>query len=510
MAKSKAKRATKLYPLWREYNRELAKRAKKLSEVVGALVAADAVGFSRLGNSDEAVYTHLVGLMEAYRRVINFAGDPESSTVRVMIAGICEVLGARLREFEEVSQGDENPIAAEKQAIICDAVKNLQINGRENTIALFDIYRNAMHDCRTRIDDLHGRKIARLYIELIEREWEELGNIINVQVRALKETGARDAVIFSIADALGDVYLQTEPIVKNLRVRKTYNEGQITVQFENKILPALEEMRRADGKKFFAALDAQTVAAFDEIEIGRKKAAYNFRREIAGVVLLATEIRRVFENLHLPEIKNEILAGIRETFEIKISGLSEGIAEFEKNGEEIIKKFSSERPVTGLSAILPQVRDAWLENPPKESGTATFFENALAPCREIAKKHIDAYAQRLEKASLRFKKEVLLYEICTYEEILTHSVPRLRESDEAETAVSALDDGFLALVVILKKNNIEIIRPAAKSQFNAREHEVLVAEKNPDFRKGEIIKVMTAGYRFKEQVILRANVIAAR
>jgi len=46
--------------------------------------------------------------------------------------------------------------------------------------------------------------------------------------------------------------------------------------------------------------------------------------------------------------------------------------------------------------------------------------------------------------------------------------------------------------------------------FNPKEHEVLMAESNADFKKGEIVKVMNSGYRRKDLILLRANVIAAR
>ncbi|MCL1844502.1 MAG: nucleotide exchange factor GrpE [Defluviitaleaceae bacterium] len=574
MAKVKTKRINSLKPLWREYNRALAKRAKKMSEAVGAQIVSDAARFSRIGDSDEAVYTHLVGLMDAYRRVIDFAGkhSPESETVRVMISGICEVLEARQGDGSSVlASGETNPITAEKQAIIDDAAKNIAITGHETPEELYAIYRDALAACQARVDDLHSRKIARLYTELIEREYEELGNIINVQVAALKGTGARDTVIFSIADALGEAYQLTAPIVKSLQ-KPQKNKG--SRPFEEFELP--EEKNRPDTKKFFAALDAQTISFLDEIELGYKKAAYQFRRDIADEILLAKEITQVFEKLKLPEAGHEILTGISETLEIKIAGLNESIAEFDKKGAEIVKIFSDKKPrqarsghrghvpesahsleagsssppdkkphqahtghrghvpeaahsleagssspahkkpALGHAEIMQSVREAWLANPPKESEIAEFFETCetLESCREAAKKHIETHEQTLQKASTRFKKDALLYEVCTFEEILTHSVPRLREDAGNDalllSAALMLDDTFRTLAVILKKNNIEIIRPALKSQFNAREHEILVAEKNPDFAKGEIIKIMTAGYRFKGQVILRANVIAAR
>jgi molecular chaperone GrpE (heat shock protein) len=101
---------------------------------------------------------------------------------------------------------------------------------------------------------------------------------------------------------------------------------------------------------------------------------------------------------------------------------------------------------------------------------------------------------------------------CTFEEILTHSVSRLKESaNEAVTRIAArLRDTYGALEVLLRKNNITPIRPAPRDIFNGKEHEVLVAEKQDGFAKGEIIKLLGSGYRYNGQVLMRANVIAAR
>jgi len=111
---------------------------------------------------------------------------------------------------------------------------------------------------------------------------------------------------------------------------------------------------------------------------------------------------------------------------------------------------------------------------------------------------------------LKFKRETVLYEVSTYEEILLYSVSRLRLDEAHEAAVATADETLHMLEILLKKNNIQVIRPQPHDTFNAKEHEVLMAENSPDFKKGEIIKLMNSGYRQKDTVILRANVIAAR
>jgi molecular chaperone GrpE (heat shock protein) len=121
------------------------------------------------------------------------------------------------------------------------------------------------------------------------------------------------------------------------------------------------------------------------------------------------------------------------------------------------------------------------------------------------------YRAKIDKAIQNFKKETLLYEVNTFEEILTYSVSRLRDSalSGVPRAVELLDGVAAALEMMLKKNYIIPIRPVPHDIFNAREHEVLMAEKQDGFNKGEIIKLLNSGYKHKDTVILRANVIAA-
>jgi molecular chaperone GrpE (heat shock protein) len=76
--------------------------------------------------------------------------------------------------------------------------------------------------------------------------------------------------------------------------------------------------------------------------------------------------------------------------------------------------------------------------------------------------------------------------------------------------VAEIDKRHRNLEAILAKYGIEKIAPKPFDIFNAKENEVLMAEVNPDFKKGEIIKTMNSGYRLGDLVLVRANVIAAR
>lgn len=609
---------TKLWMMWQKYKQVsteklseiINKKFTTLSEGVCVQIAADAVRFSRLGDRDEAIYVHLVRLRGVYRRVVALAGEYtfEDPTVCVLIDGICDVLNYRLREFEGESEtGDgssppaTNPITLEKRAIIAEALTNasaLMKKLKQNFVTglreedsqewdesfelilcgdfheMYTYYREGLRFCKTRLDDLHSRKTAQFYTELIEREREELGNIIKAHVLALEDTcaaataaahkdgvsvplksdtspvemmGTQMAAIASISDALKEAYQQTGLLIETLQsILFTPPKKQLSCrpfeEFEIELLAALEGASSPlpQRKSFFDALDTEVMVLFGGTGVEYKKAAYKLQRIFSADVLLAEEMLSVFvktleqipeissvsveagdeAGVSLSDVERDILTGIRETIEIKILGLKESIQNFIRQSTDIIKKFSAEKdnvPVEEREAVLAGVRAAWLEAAPEENEIPKFFEGCFkgkvfATCRERVDKQVSLYIEILEKSAFYFKKEVLLYEVCTFEEILTHSVSRLRKSQNSVILASAniMHNTFRTLEVILKKNNIAVIRPAVKEQFNAKEHEVLMAEKADGFEKGEIIKVMTSGYRYKEQIILRVNVIAAR
>jgi len=567
--KAKKEKGNKLWTSWEKYKsastesleRSINKKFATLSEAVCAQIKVDAARFSRLGDSDEEIYTHLTALMGVYRRVMELAAgfSFDDPAVNALIEGICEVLSSRLREFSGEAGDDDsgNPVKAEKSIILAEALEkttnlindlkeNFATGLRDDDNAVWDesyemilrgdfyhmysLYREGLKICLSRLDDLHSRKTARFYTELIEREYEELGNIIKLQ-KVDEPTGLdeQSLTVYAILDALNEAYQATEPIIKNFQTLQNAPPQKPAStrsfdDFENELISLLDVAlpQPPERKNFFDVLDAEAENLFDGIEIDYKRAVYSLQRLISAEVLLAEEITGVFVqalrklNIEGEGIERDILAGIKETIEIKISGLQESIQSFSRKSGDILKNFSAEKSNSDeREKILEEIRSAWMESPPEANKLSEFFESCeeiFAPCRERIKKQVDVYTEILEKSSFRFKKEVLLYEICTFEEILIHSVSRLRDSKNIAVFVAAqmLDSAFRELEIILKKNNIAVIRPAVKEIFNAKEHEVLVAEKQEGFEKGEIIKIITAGYRFKEQVILRANIIAAR
>lgn len=648
-----------------------------------------AARFARLGTKDENIYQCLTKLMEVYQRVVELGEEIEQdeSTVGALMSGLCEVLSSRLKEFDEVSLPDllvfdgedsenvelRNPITMEKQAItdrallhfygqlectekafipqlqanhpqvwaeLCNGVLNPpgqvlleSIITDEYLPAAYVYFQDALRLCLAKLDDLHGRKVTGFYTEFIEREWEELGNIIKVQILAL-ESAATEAdaagydeflMVYRILNVLREAYQYTGPVIdelqKLLQSPPVRHSGLTYEEFTASVSSALT----ADGQQglpeailnseFFTLLSGEATALPDELQVEFSEAAGKARNMIDLDKQLAEKIVQVFENLQktLPSLSIEnapvaaadeeaqdietaentepegeteplscdesqlvpedlpcdeteyvpdtfpaeesdipvdlphetlppndtapevapatlsaedaqlqlnILKGISETIEIKVDSLRDSIQLFEEDGQNLLRGISEEKvtvPADEMKRIQDVVRESWLASPPGPDSIAEFFSHFLnsdifAPVQDRVKKRAATNMDRAEKFAFRFKKEVILYEVCTYEEILTHSASRLRESvwTDMTAAENQLTAAYGSLESLLEANGIFPIRPAAHEQFNAFEHEILVAESQEGFAKGEIIKIINTGYKQSDKVILRANVIAAR
>ena len=267
------------------------------------------------------------------------------------------------------------------------------------------------------------------------------------------------------------------------------------------------------------------------------KSLHRFRRIVAGEMLLANEMTDAFTKLrdNWPEIKPEgenaeikgtekvtetegaeILRGVAETIEIKIEGLRESIGQIKEECAGIIESFVTDNPAPSdedIEAAKAAVWQLWAQDPDNFAPNKNYSNSpVLTERRKHREKSISRCQEALEKKLQKFKCESLLYEISTYEEIIFYSVSRLRKLESPVFQQSAVlaDDTLSLLETLLKKNNIEVIRPQPHDPFNSKEHEVLMAESAPDFKKGEIVKLMTSGYRQNDVMLLRANVIAAR
>ncbi|MDR1559890.1 MAG: nucleotide exchange factor GrpE [Clostridiales bacterium] len=218
--------------------------------------------------------------------------------------------------------------------------------------------------------------------------------------------------------------------------------------------------------------------------------------------------------------ENSIISGINETLIIKAEILAENTEAFDERRQAAVNSLlGREIPMNDkergrlLDELFPVLRDKCFNKPGMDA-----FYTAAAETEPVGayRRRISDLCQReeekAEKEIKRFLKDSVLYEISTFEEILQYSVTRLRGSDNdcVNYYIDLIDENAGIIETALKKIGVTMIRPKPRDSFNGREHEVLMAEPAEGFAKGEIIKCITSGYRFNDQILIRANIIAAK
>jgi len=516
-------------------------------------LARDVSRFRSSGDKEDGLYEQLSSLMGVYRGVLvlNEDNDSFSPVTKEIMLAFEKRLELYENEVSEYLTVGENPITKEKNDIMeaaivfsadeVDKMYDIHDSVMENAQVinkLFSIYKESLRITLLCLGEIRIRKNARFFLNAFEREMGFLENLSQTKLSTLEnlktECDQERDVIVKITKVLREtpvflVWFQndfhsTEPPVDKYR---SYTEFEKAINDELNTIKLKEPL----NKEFVSLMDLEAQAMIRDILRSYLMGEYKLRQVVAADVLLTTEVIDTFTKTlgEMPvltsdgdanETERMIASGIIETIEIKIESLNDSIQEYKQRADTIISSFAGgediipeEMCVDASAALL----ETWISSPPEEEGIGKFFaDSSSGEAFNIIKIHVDkkltTSMENVTNNAFKYKKEVLLFEVCTYEEILTHSVSRLRSSN-SEAVISAanvLNDTFDTLEVILRKNNIKMLRPVPHDQFNAKEHEVLVAEKQEGFTKGEIIKIVNSGYMYQDTIIIRANVIAAK
>jgi len=470
------------------------------------------------------------------------------------------------------SSDGSNPIADEKRAIVAQTVSALKkvepkaeietdewlpaqwikdelTNVKASLLEIarvhafseeYAFYLESLALCQSHLNDFERRKTVQLYQTLMEDEFEILSTIIKIQVMALEQGLDAHSIekekiaVHKILSMLREAYQRFGRAATEMATipeqKEQYPEAY--EDFEAFLITCWQqaEVKEDSALKDNIGIFKAKIEKEAEILLGRCrldffKSLYRFRGIINEEMALANKMADIFtkmqENWPNPQSAcegAEILKGVAETIEIKIEGLRESISQIAGEYTGIIESFAAENAAPTDEAVQSAKAAIWqlwadseskLQNNFKQNcrRLPIFTERLLAGEKSAAR-----CQESLNKKSQKFKRETLLYEVSTYEEIIIYSISRLRqlESSEFQQAAVIADDALNQIEALLIKSSIELIRPQPHEPFNSKEHEVLMAESNPDFKKGEIIKMMNSGYRQNDVVLLRANVIAAR
>ncbi|MDR1687933.1 MAG: nucleotide exchange factor GrpE [Clostridiales bacterium] len=404
------------------------------------------------------------------------------------------------------------------------------------------------------LNNMEKRPQITKYFDILKNEFDELSTIIKQQIFEIEtrmllmdREGGEYKAAFEILTLFRETYQHTGNSIGNINelMESLHNKSAAACSFDDfcaflknsasaenvfsvsefdgareEFLKISEELRG----EYAAELRSLSQYALAETSFGH--VIYQVKKHTADNKALACGLKDTFGKIIIYFEENEsllkslpnfdIIRGIYDTVKIKVVCLEENTELLSETELSLLSQGQDKIQGINAAEIEKAAGDKYLEWLLSENDNPAFAEvlesQTYLDFMDKRKKQHDTLLDTAFKKSTEYKKEYLLFEVSTYEEIINYSVSRLKEAEQPETLSFAqiCADVYEELLSGLKRNNIIPIRPAPHDMFSAKEHEVLMAEKNDEFQKGEIIKLMNSGYKQEETVIMRANVIAAK
>lgn len=356
-----------------------------------------------------------------------------------------------------------------------------------------------------------------------------------------------EVILSKLIDSLKDsYYLLNENIISLERKNNKISKVNLIKSFEDfcieineDILKEIDDAILTKSNNILSELKRRTLeysverinTSIEDLNI--KKKIYESKKNVSNHKIFANDIVDIFNSLDSYYIKhkdylelsnkNKIINGIAETISIKIESIIENANEFYKESKDILDEIKvnnitygealeSKEFIDGVDNILNEVLSFYNLKDFEVNKIDILFLNFVNQYLSKINNKIENILSRVQKNIISFLKNIILFEISTFEEVYNYSVSLLK--DETDTTVmqyvNLIDYEAINIQNLLVKNDISLISPTEHESFNAIEHEILLVEKNELFKKGEIIRVVNRGYKYNDIVIIRANVIAAK
>lgn len=414
---------------------------------------------------------------------------------------------------------------------------------------LFESYNMFRTKCQHDISDLESRKITAKYLENIKLEQEILDSIsknqlpmlLNIDDEQEKDWLKKLLNIIIVANGylnkkannFNSFLLNADDVINSFS--QSEFENQITDYVNLRILNSEDETLNINNVLYKSYLyisnnfneiiyfllkknlESKVVNVTDVFKSNYKQID-KMTHELLKIIKILTNYYESYRDILIKSDTLGIIKGINETMEIKIETIIENFEEFKKVKNDIVKSFyishlsiteSEKKQILEnlffeIKSLKINIDELYMNFNSKQSILNFIIQNKLC--------QIEESAEKITKKITKYKQQNILSEIVTFQEIEFYSVEKLRQSQE-ESIVNYVDVYLKVMNNIqnlLDKNHITRICPNPHDLFIAREHEILVAELKNGFEKGEIIKTVNIGFKEKDEVLIRANVIAAR
>lgn len=267
----------------------------------------------------------------------------------------------------------------------------------------------------------------------------------------------------------------------------TYKKYEIDVDVFGK---KIDESIKSVADEFFVGLEIMGLdkSYEDCINIIVEKYKYNFMTEEQKIVDVVDNIINKFNeflNVYYSDFENlktldnyKVVEAIANTVKIKVENIVE-----QKDGLKIVEVTCKEDIVNLIEA---DKIDDILNNTTCDNNVSIEYKQFVVEC--------------------------LLNEIITLDEIYCYSIQNIKNETDVYTKkyVNAFEKMIDDIENELVKINISKINPKEHDLFDARKHNVLIAEDNKQFKKGEVIKTVNVGYEQGEKVLVRATIVASK
>jgi len=419
----------------------------------------------------------------------------------------------------------------------------------------YTVYCGKCRELVAALNDLNLRKSASYYFRMIETERDILEPIVKIQLGALTSEAEEQPALCAIRECYQVFTQEADKVLEAFRSALNQDDCPGRPPFESydsyhadifaklaepDLFPAaaLEQIKAELPALHSAYRQSLSAVLLEIIDTKVSKARldhtlYELRKSVTQSTIMAGEIAEVFRKTHeyaanrKDELDGqpgaEIIAGINETTAIKIMNIQDSKGEFYEeamrklvnymaDGRELLSSVFDALRAEVEAALLPVLPSVKPENI-LQTVEAAFEQAYEQSFTQRVGKTSAVWQSEIHKHILTFKREVLLYEMGTFDEIMNFSVSKLTTepaNTPSQEYAAALHNAHAELLEILGRNGISRIQPQPHDSFDGKEHDVLMAERTEGFAKGEIVKTFSSGYREGDTVLVRASVIAAK
>lgn len=494
---------------------------------------------------DEQIFEIYKSIIQNYEAFLGKVSDIDlefNEEVLKNLRGIISVLKSQVDFFYEDSNDmKKNPIAQEKKKIVATYINKIyceidaiikenakDINADMTKEEFFEIfykkinyaYENNLFECFNVINDMENREKMNHYNNVLEEEREILSSIIKVQINALEKLCVTDEerdIMIDILKPIREVYQHTNKKFDELFLEIKMIEPMLNISFQNdnkniqnlieNTFKNLKIMNKNNYKKY-----NESIRNYISLFCKKEKKIVKNKVENANIFseIVSEKFKKLCEYIRqnkqcLENVEGDkIIDGILESLSIKQENIEEK-GQFIKNVDKIIQLIEKK------AENIENINEIFNEKNDEKNNIFEKINNFVKNNKKNIK--IDEKINEFVKSIDEFIKNTILFEISTFQEIIYYSVTRLREIENADikNLVKEIDMAEKDIEKALISYDILLIRPMPHDMFNAKEQEIIVAEKTNKFMKGEVVKVINCGYKTKdEMVIKRATIIAAK